>query len=80
MRTAVVALGGNAILAAGQTGTYAEQSANAFAMADSVRELLDGGWRVVIVHGNGPQIGNLAIQQEGGRGSVPAMPLCALGR
>ena len=79
MRTAVVALGGNAIVAAGETGTYAEQSANAFAMADSVRELLDDGWRVVIVHGNGPQIGNLAIQQEVGRGSVPEMPLFALG-
>lgn len=79
MRIAVVALGGNAITAEGQTGTYEEQSANAFALARSICELLDDGWRVVIVHGNGPQVGNLAIQQERGRDAVPEMPLFALG-
>jgi carbamate kinase len=77
--TAVVALGGNAITAEGQTGTYGEQSANALTMAGTVRELLDDGWRVIIVHGNGPQVGNLAIQQESGRAVVPEMPLFALG-
>src|SRR6185503_12005430 len=77
--TAVVALGGNAITAEGQAGTYEEQRANADVMAGSICELLDDGWRVVIVHGNGPQIGNLAIQQESGRDLVPEMPLFALG-
>jgi len=78
-RTAVVALGGNALTAEGQHGTYAEQQANAAAMAESICELIDEGWRVVIVHGNGPQVGNLAIQQEKGRDEVPEMPLFALG-
>ncbi len=77
--TAVVALGGNALLAEGQRGTYEEQSANAAAMAGPIRALLDDGWRVVVVHGNGPQVGNLAIQQELGRGEVPEMPLFSLG-
>jgi carbamate kinase len=77
--TAVVALGGNAITAEGQAGTYEEQRANADAMARSICELIDEGWRVVVVHGNGPQIGNLAIQQESGRDVVPEMPLFALG-
>jgi carbamate kinase len=77
--TAVVALGGNAITAEGESGTYEQQRANADAMAHSICELLDDGWRVVIVHGNGPQVGNLAIQQDRGRGSVPQMPLFALG-
>lgn len=77
--TAVVALGGNAITAEGEAGTYEQQRANADAMARSICELLDDGWRVVIVHGNGPQVGNLAIQQDRGRDTVPQMPLFALG-
>ncbi|MEO6826353.1 MAG: carbamate kinase [Microbacteriaceae bacterium] len=75
---AVMALGGNALTAEGQHGTYQEQYDNAAAMALSIRELLDEGWRLVIVHGNGPQVGNLAIQQEKGRDEVPEMPLFAL--
>lgn len=78
-RIAVVALGGNALTAAGQHGTYAEQRENAGAMATSIRTILDAGWRVVVVHGNGPQVGNLAIQQLMGRREVPEMPLFSLG-
>lgn len=74
-RTAVVALGGNAILRAGQAGTYAEQAANAHVMATAISDLRAAGWVVVIVHGNGPQVGNLAIQQHGAQGEVPALPL-----
>jgi carbamate kinase len=48
-------------------------------MAKSVCSLLRTGWRVVLVHGNGPQVGNLAIQQEEGAALVPAQPLFALG-
>jgi len=78
-RTAVVALGGNALIAEGQAGSYEQQRANAASMADSICELLDAGWRVVVVHGNGPQVGNLAIQQVRGRDEVPEMPLFSLG-
>jgi carbamate kinase len=78
-RTAVVALGGNAFTRAGQTGTHAELAANARTMADSVLNLRRHGWNVVVVHGNGPQVGNLAIQQDEGRGLVPAQPLFSLG-
>ena len=77
--TAVVAVGGNALLAQGEQGTYEQQRDNATAMAVSICALLDAGWRVVVVHGNGPQVGNLAIQQELGRGEVPEMPLFSLG-
>jgi carbamate kinase len=78
-KTAVVALGGNALIREGQTGTYQEQEGNATAMAKSVCSLLRTGWRVVLVHGNGPQVGNLAIQQEEGAALVPPQPLFALG-
>jgi carbamate kinase len=78
-KTAVVALGGNAFTRAGQTGTYEGQSYNAQAMAHTVLAIRRSGWNVVIVHGNGPQVGNLALQQEEGRRLVPAQPLFSLG-
>jgi len=79
MRTVVIALGGNVLTAEGQAGTHEEQEANARAMARSVARIIDADWRVVITHGNGPQVGNLAIQQEEGAGMVPSQPLFALG-
>jgi carbamate kinase len=76
-KTAVVALGGNALTRLGQSGTAEEMAANAVAMAASVNDVLEAGWRVVIVHGNGPQVGNLALQQEATT-MVPAQPLALL--
>jgi carbamate kinase len=76
-KTAVVALGGNALTRAGESGTSEEMAANAAAMAASVSEVIDAGWRVVLVHGNGPQVGNLALQQEA-TAEVPAQPLALL--
>jgi carbamate kinase len=79
LRTAVIALGGNAFTREGQTGTYEEQRANALAMASTVAAVRAAGWAVVVVHGNGPQVGNLAIQNEEGRAIVPGQPLFSLG-
>ena len=83
-KIAVVALGGNALTRAGQSGSYDEMMANAAAMATAVNDVLDAGWRVVVVHGNGPQVGNLAMQQEAAlqqeaTAAVPAQPLALLG-
>ncbi|MGI9327987.1 MAG: carbamate kinase [Pseudomonadales bacterium] len=78
-KIAVVALGGNALTREGQRGTQDEQYVNATAMARSVRSLIRQGWRIIIVHGNGPQVGNLSIQHEEGARLVPAQPLFALG-
>ena len=77
-RTAVVALGGNAFTRAGQRGTYQELAANAAAMAQAVHRLHQAGWRVVVAHGNGPQVGNLAIQQDAAEPEIPGLPLPAL--
>jgi len=76
-KTAVVALGGNALTRQGQPGTAEEMAANASAMAAAVNDVIEAGWRVVIVHGNGPQVGNLALQQEATT-MVPAQPLALL--
>ena len=78
-KIAVVALGGNALTQETQQGTQNEQYENALAMARSVRSLIRKDWQIVIVHGNGPQVGNLAIQHEEGANLVPAQPLFALG-
>jgi len=79
MRTVVVALGGNVLTREGQDGTHDEQEANAREMARSVARIIDADWRVVITHGNGPQVGNLSIQQEEGAEMVPPQPLFVLG-
>ena len=65
---------------AGQAGTYEEQSRQRPGDGAAVCALRDAGWRVVVVHGNGPQVGNLAIQQDEARPGArpPAVPLGAM--
>jgi len=80
-RTAVVAVGGNALTAEHQTGTAEEIEANADGVAECLVALRAEGWQTAVVHGNGPQVGNLAIQQDEGRALVPPQPmhlLCAM--
>jgi len=78
-KTIVIALGGNAILQPGQAGTVQEQLSNVESTADQIAELISRGYRVVITHGNGPQVGAILIQQEAGREQVPPMPLDVCG-
>jgi carbamate kinase len=73
--TIVVALGGNAILKPEQQGTAAEQRANIVETAGAIVSLVQAGHKVVVTHGNGPQVGNILIQNEEGSRQVPAMPL-----
>jgi carbamate kinase len=78
-RTILVALGGNALTAAGQRGTYAEQRENAGRVAGMLAELRLAGHRLVVTHGNGPQVGALELQQAAATDEVPPLPLHALG-
>lgn len=75
----VIALGGNAILRAGQKGTYQEQLANVSETMSAVADLIKVGHRVVITHGNGPQVGNILIQQSRASEEIPPMPLDVCG-
>ena len=59
----VVAIGGNAITAEDERGTWAEQRANAAAVARDLVELRRAGHELVLTHGNGPQVGALYAQQ-----------------
>ena len=72
----VVAIGGNALIAAGEDGSWERQLAHAREVAEEVVALRAAGHELALTHGNGPQVGALALQQEGGE--VPALPLDAL--
>ncbi|MDP8231834.1 MAG: carbamate kinase [Candidatus Zophobacter franzmannii] len=75
----VLALGGNAIIQAGQKGTISEQFANTRDSLNGVAELIKAGYQVAISHGNGPQVGNLLIQQNAGiESGVAPLPLGVL--
>ncbi len=71
----VLALGGNALLAKGQKGTAQEQRENVSKTCTSIARILKHGNVLVITHGNGPQVGNLLIQQEIASKDVAAMPM-----
>lgn len=78
-KTAVIALGGDVILRLTQeAGSGVEQEALYQTWATLVRMVADG-WRLVITHGNGPQVGNILLQNERARSLVPAMPLDVCG-
>lgn len=71
----IVSLGGNAILRRGERGTIEEQFRNADACMAEVAGMLSAGRKVVITHGNGPIVGNIVIQSECARNTIPPMPL-----
>ena len=77
--TVVIALGGNAILQRGQRGTTEEQLENIRGTAASIVTIIELGYRVVLTHGNGPQVGNILLQQEEARTIVPPSPLDVCG-
>jgi len=78
-KTFVIALGGNSILRANEKGTPEEQYKNIDRTAEQLLDLLSSGNRVVITHGNGPQIGNLLLADEATANIIPSMPLDILG-
>jgi len=78
-KTVVVALGGNAILQPGQLGTFEEQLVNVDAAMRRIAELVEAGWEVVLTHGNGPQVGNLLIQNALAAATVAPMPMDVCG-
>jgi carbamate kinase len=78
-KTAVLALGGNAIIEAGQKGTIAEQFNNTRNSLGGIVELIEQGYKLAITHGNGPQVGNLLIQQLAGiEKGISPLPLGVL--
>ena len=60
----VLALGGNAILQPGQETTYENQYNNVKNAAAKMADIKANGHRIIVTHGNGPQVGNIIVQNE----------------
>src|SRR5512133_1367616 len=63
-RTALIAIGGNSLIRAGEKGTIAEQLANTRRTAKAVVGLIQDGFSLVLTHGNGPQVGAALLRSE----------------
>lgn len=74
-KTITVALGGNAINKPGQKGTAEEQFENVLNTTRQIVKMINKGHKVIVTHGNGPQVGSILIQQEAGSSQVPPMTL-----
>jgi carbamate kinase len=74
-RTALVAVGGNSLIRAGEKGTIAEQLANTTRTAQAIVQIIRLGVRVVVTHGNGPQVGAALIRSERAADQVYGHPL-----
>ena len=76
-KTAVVALGGNALLRGNEIGTIQQQEKNTYNTCIHLLKLLEEGYNVVITHGNGPQVGNIMLRNQAGYNEykIPQMPL-----
>ncbi len=71
----VVALGGNAFQSKGERGTIEDYLRNASYAAKAIAYLVEKGYRVVVTHGNGPQVGVLLEWMERGKDVAPPMPM-----
>ncbi|MFL5585563.1 MAG: carbamate kinase [Gemmatimonadaceae bacterium] len=77
-RTAVIAVGGNALSPPGERSTIADQFRHTRESLGPIVDLALDGWRVVVVHGNGPQVGDELVRNEKARNEVAPLPLGVL--
>src|SRR3990172_1789489 len=75
MKTAVIAIGGNAILPPGSGGSAEDQRRRVPAPSRVLADLMAEGYDIALTHGNGPGVGNALPRHEAGRRSAPPMPL-----
>ncbi|MGQ9672133.1 MAG: carbamate kinase [Candidatus Aminicenantales bacterium] len=74
-KIALIAFGGNALLPENQRGLQEEQMRNAQQAAKLMVHIVRKGYELIIVHGNGPQVGNLLIQMEEAVTKIPPFTL-----
>ncbi|HZQ97154.1 MAG TPA: carbamate kinase [Candidatus Sulfotelmatobacter sp.] len=79
MRSMLIAVGGNSLIRAGETGTIAEQWVNARRTAGAIVQLIRDGYRLVVTHGNGPQVGAQLLRSERAADQVPGQTLDVCG-
>jgi carbamate kinase len=79
LKTALIAVGGNSLIRAGEKGTVAEQLANSRRTAAAIIGLIRDGYNLVVTHGNGPQVGAQLLRSERGSDQVPGQTLDVCG-
>jgi len=72
---AVIAFGGNAILKEDERGTQEDQIRHTDEACDLMAQIVQRGYDLILVHGNGPQVGNILIQMEEAINKVPPFSL-----
>lgn len=77
-KTIVIALGGNALAPGDGSGSIEEQFEHTRSSLEPVVEMAREGWRIALVHGNGPQVGNALLRNERARDVAPPLPLGVL--
>jgi carbamate kinase len=75
----VIALGGNALLKRGQKGSFDEQYDNVRTTVAKIADLIERGYKIVLTHGNGPQVGATLLRHEAAKNIVPPFSLDACG-
>ena len=79
MKTALIAVGGNSLIRAGEKGTVSEQLENSRRTAAAIVALVRDGWHIVVTHGNGPQVGADLLRSERAADQVPSLTLDVCG-
>ena len=74
-KTAIIALGGNALSQKKQAGTIAEQFNNTHHSFEQIMEFLRRDYNICLTHGNGPQVGDELLRMDLTRETVPPLPL-----
>lgn len=79
MKSATVALGGNSLLRQEDEGTAEEQFERMKKTCERLAVMIEKGYDLVLTHGNGPQVGNILLQNELASSEVPPLPLDVCG-
>ncbi len=79
MKTVVIAIGGNSLIKDDQHMSVPDQYAAIVETARHITDLIEKGYRVVITHGNGPQVGFILLRSEHSRGILHEVPLDSIG-
>ncbi|MBA3045467.1 MAG: carbamate kinase [Candidatus Thermoplasmatota archaeon] len=75
MKTAIIAIGGNALIKKGEEGNIYQQFANARETCAKLLKVVEMGYDIIITHGNGPQVGHAIRRHENARKIFPPYPL-----
>ena len=79
MKKIVIALGGNALQEAGKPATAEAQLEVVEKTSEYIADIIGEGYKVIIAHGNGPQVGRIVLQNEYATPVSPAMPFDVCG-